>query len=137
MSEPLWGLGRLVELGGTAPRPRWSVRMVAAAGVVVLMIGVLALKLAQLQVYDSSTLAALARSNTVHRTVLEADRGIIYDRHGVALVQNSPVWNLEVVPADLPPDARQRPPQRAALATLARQPEERLETALALAHPFS
>src|SRR5260370_34776370 len=105
MSEPLWGLGRLVELGGIAPRPRWSARMVAAAGVVVLMIGVLALKLAQLQVYDSSTLAALARSNTVHRTVLEADRGIIYDRHGVGLVHKSPVWNPAVVPADPPAHA--------------------------------
>src|SRR5260370_14311107 len=110
MSEPLWGLGRLVELGGTAPRPRWSVRMVAAAGVVVLMIGVLALKLAQLQVYDSSTLAALALANTVHRTVLEADRGIIYDRHGLSLVQTPPVWNLEVVPAAPPPPSAPRPP---------------------------
>src|SRR5260370_12289550 len=126
MSEPLWGLGRLVELGGTAPRPRWSVRMVAAAGVVVLMIGVLALKLAQLQVYDSSTLAALARSNTVHRTVLEADRGIIYDRHGVALVQNSPVWNLEVVPSYLPPDSRRPSSEPAALAPRARPPQEPL-----------
>jgi len=137
MSEPLWGLGRLVELGGIAPRPRWSVRMVAAAGVVVLMIGVLALKLAQLQVYDSSTLAALARSNTVHRTVLEADRGIIYDRHGVALVQNTPVWNLQVISADLPTDARQRAAELAALATLAGQPEDRLEASLAVADPFS
>ncbi|HAF18365.1 MAG TPA: hypothetical protein DCK96_01250, partial [Chloroflexi bacterium] len=120
----------MVELGGIAPRPRWSARMVAAAVVVVLMIGVLALKLAQLQVYDSSTLAALARSNTVHRTVLEADRGIIYDRHGVALVQNTPVWNLQVVPADLPTDARQRAAELAALATLAGQPEDRLEASL-------
>src|SRR5260370_16807691 len=67
MSEPLWGLGRLVELGGIAPRPRWSVRMAAAAGVVVLMIGVLALNLAHLHVYDSSTLASLPPSTTLHR----------------------------------------------------------------------
>jgi cell division protein FtsI/penicillin-binding protein 2 len=102
------GIGRSIELGGIAPQPRWSARMVAAAGVLVLMVSVLTLKLAQLQVYDSSNLAALARANTVHRTVLEADRGIIYDRHGVALVQNTPVWNLQVIPADLPTDARER-----------------------------
>src|SRR4029077_5102195 len=104
-----------IELGGIAPQPRWSARMVAAAGVVVLMIGLLPLKLAQLQVYDSSNLAALAHANTVHRTVLEADRGIIYDRHGVALVQNTPVWNLEAAPAPGGPGSKTPPsgPSRA------------------------
>jgi penicillin-binding protein 2 len=132
-----WGAGRWVELGGIAPQPRWSARMVAAAGFLVLMVGVLTLKLAQLQVYDSSNLAALARANTVHRTVLEADRGIIYDRHGVALVQNTPVWNLQVVPADLPTDARQRAAELAALAKLVGQPEDKLEASLVVDDPFS
>src|SRR4029077_19394492 len=126
-----------IELGGIAPQPRWSARMVAAAGVVVLMIGLLPLKLAQLQVYDSSNLAALARANTVHRAVIEADRGIIYDRHGVALVQNTPAWNLQVVPADLPVDARQRAAELATFASLIGQPEDRLEASLVVADPFS
>jgi penicillin-binding protein 2 len=135
--EPRWGIGRWIELGGIAPQPRWSARMVAAAGAVVLMIGLLTLKLAQLQVYDSSNLAALARANTVHRAVIEADRGIIYDRHGVALVQNAPVWNLQVVPADLPVDARQRAAELATLAGLVGQPEAKLEGSLVVADPFS
>src|SRR5207245_11291381 len=82
---------RSVELGGITARPRWSTRMVAAAGVAVLVLGLLALKLAQLQVYDSRALAGIARANTIHHIVLEADRGIIYDRTGVPLVQNMPV----------------------------------------------
>ncbi len=102
-----------------------------------MMVGLLTLKLAQLQVYDSSNLAALARANTVHRAVIEADRGIVYDRHGLALVQNTPVWNLQVVPADLPADARQRAAELATLATLAGQPEERLEASLVVADPFT
>jgi len=126
-----------VELGGVAPRPRWSARLVAAAGIVVLMIGVLSLKLTQLQMFDSATLAGLARSNTVHHVVLEADRGIIYDRHGVALVQNTPVWNLQVVPADMPAGARERVAELATLATLTGQPEDRLETSLAAADQFA
>ena len=129
--------GRLIELGGAAPRPRWSVRMVAAAVLVVLMVGVLCLKLAQLQVYDSATLAGLARANTVHRVVLEADRGIIYDRHGVPLVQNMPVWNLEITPADLPADARVRATELAAIAALIGQPEDALQASLAGADPFT
>ena len=129
--------GRLIELGGAAPRPRWSVRMVAAAVLVVLMVGVLCLKLAQLQVYDSATLAGLARANTVHRVVLEADRGIIYDRHGVPLVQNTPVWNLEITPADLPADARVRATELAAIGALTGQPEDALQASLVGADLFS
>ena len=130
------GFGRWVELGGVAPRPRWSARMVAAAGIVVLMIGVLSLKLTQLQMFDASTLAGLARSNTIHRVVIEADRGIIYDRHGVPLVQNTPIWNLQVVPADLPADSRERAAELATLATLTGQSEDQLETSLAVADQF-
>ncbi|OLD23413.1 MAG: penicillin-binding protein 2 [Chloroflexi bacterium 13_1_40CM_3_65_12] len=127
----------MIELGGAAPRPRWSVRMVAAAVLVVLLVGVLSLKLAQLQVYDSATLAGLARANTVHRVVLEADRGIIYDRHAVPLVQNTPVWNLEIVPADLPADARGRAAELAAIAALTGQPEDGLHAVLGVADPFT
>ena len=129
--------GRWLELGGVAPRPRWSARMVAAAMFVVLIVGVLAVKLAQLQIYDSPTLAGLARANTMHRVVLEADRGIIYDRHGVALVQNIPVSDLLVVPGDLPTDARERAAELATLATLSGRPEDRFESSLAVADPFA
>ncbi len=111
--------------------------MVASAAIAVLMIGVLGLKLTQLQMFDTATLAGLARSNTIHRVVLEADRGIIYDRHGVPLVQNTPVWNLQVVPADLPTDWRDRATELATLATLTGQPEDQLETSLAVADQFA
>ena len=110
--------------------------MVAAAAIAVLIIGVLGLKLTQLQMFDAATLAGLARSNTIHRVVLEADRGIIYDRHGVPLVQNTPVWNLQVVPADLPTDWRDRATELAILATLMGQPEDQLQTSLAVADQF-
>src|SRR5207245_6671620 len=137
--QPLswWLMGRWLELGGGAPRPSWSARMVAAAMFVVLIVGVLAVKLAQLQIYDSSTLAGLARANTVHRVVLEADRGIVYDRHGVALVQNTPVSGLQVVPGDLPTDSRERAAELDTLPTLSGQPEDRLESSLAAADPFA
>ena len=65
------------------------------------VIVVLMTQLARLQITDGPSLAALARANSVRHVVLEADRGIIYDRHGTPLVENSPVWNLVVVPAGL------------------------------------
>jgi penicillin-binding protein 2 len=111
-------------------------RLIAAASVAVLIVGGLAIKLAQLQMADGATLAGMARANTVHRIVLEADRGIIYDRHGAALVTNSPIWSLEVVPAGLPVDARARAAELSELARITGQPEDKLEAAFVTADPY-
>jgi penicillin-binding protein 2 len=128
--------GRWVELGGATPRPRWSVRLLAAATLVVLVVGGLAIKLAQLQVSEGSFLAGLARANTVHRIVLEAERGIIYDRHGASLVQNTPVWNVEVTPAALPGDAASRAQEIAQLARMIGEPDDQLAASLAHADAY-
>src|SRR5207245_5244898 len=109
-----------------AGRTRGSAGWCGAAMFGGLIVGVAAVTPAQLQIYDSPTLAGLARANTMHRVVLEADRGIIYDRHGAALVQNIPVSDLQFVPGDLPADARERAAELATLATLSGQPEDRL-----------
>jgi penicillin-binding protein 2 len=112
-------------------------RLVAAALLAVLVIGGLAIKLAQLQITDGAALAAMARANSVHRVVIEADRGIIYDRHGEPLVSNSPVWSLEVVPAELPLDARARAPELAELARITGRREEQVAAALAAGDGYS
>ena len=111
-------------------------RLVAAASLAVLVIGGLAVKLAQLQVTEGAQLAGMARANTVHRVVLEADRGVIYDRHGVALVANSPVWNLEIIPAALPNDARARAAELADLARITGLQEAGLLAELRAADPY-
>ena len=111
-------------------------RLVAAASLAVLVIGGLAVKLAQLQVTEGAQLAGMARANTVHRVVLEADRGVIYDRHGVALVANSPVWNLEIIPAALPNDARARAAELADLARITGLQEAELLAELRAADPY-
>ncbi len=129
--------GRWVELGGATPKPRWSARLIALATLVVLVVAGLAIKLAQLQVSDGSFLAGLARANTVHRIVLEAERGIIYDRHGAPLVGNTPVWNLEVVPAALPGDAVSRANEFAELARMTGVAEDQLVASLAVADPYA
>ncbi len=70
--------------------------------------GALGGRLFQLQITDGHALAALAENNRVRRIVLVADRGIIYDRHGVQLTINRPAWSVEVIPADLPPRGAER-----------------------------
>src|SRR6202171_399112 len=119
------------------PRARWSKRLVAAASIAVLIIGGLAIKLAYLQVTDGAKLAGMARDNTMHRVVLEADRGIIYDRHGAPLVANSPIWNLEVVRAGLPFEARARTAELAELARLTGEPEEKIAATLVAADAYA
>lgn len=126
-----------VELGGATPRARWSMRLMAAASIGVLAIGVLAIKLAELQVRDGAQLAGLARANSVHRVVLEADRGIIYDRHGAPLVENSPVWSLVVVPAELPLDAAERASELAELSRIAGVDEAKLADQLLAADAYA
>jgi penicillin-binding protein 2 len=112
-------------------------RLLAAASIGVLSIGVLAVKLAELQVRDGARLAGLARANTVHRVVLEADRGIIYDRHGAPLVENSPVWNLLVVPAAMPLEATASASELAELARITGVEEAKLAHQLFTADPYA
>ena len=92
----------MIQLAASTPRPRWSFRLLAAATFAIIALTALTVDLARLQVTEGSSLAALARANSVHRVVLEADRGIIYDRHGTALVLNAPAWSVEVVPEAMP-----------------------------------
>ena len=68
---------------------------------IVASIGLIA-RLAYLQVIDQERYAAQAFDNRVTRISDPAPRGIIYDRNGVALVQNVPSFNIVIVPADLP-----------------------------------
>ncbi|TME15510.1 MAG: hypothetical protein E6I67_13035, partial [Chloroflexi bacterium] len=126
-----------LQLGGVAPQPRWSLRLTAAATLAVLVIALLAVKLAQLHVTDGSRLAALAQANTIRHLVLQADRGIIYDRHGTPLVENSPVWSLVVVPAGLPSVGRDRAEELVLLARLTGVAEEKLAAQLLAADPFA
>src|ERR1700687_406269 len=124
-------------LGGSLPRARWSMRLFGAASLAVLIVGGLAVKLAYLQMTDGAILAGMARDNTLHRIILEADRGIIYDRHGAALVTNSAIWSLEVVRAGLPFEARARTAELAELARITGEPEEKLAATLVAADPYA
>lgn len=116
----------MIQLGGDEPRPRWSRRLASAASISVLIVGVLIVQLARLQVTDGPQLAALARANSIRHVVLEADRGILYDRHGTPLVENSPAWNLVVVPAGL----MQPAPELIELSRLVGVPEQTLASEL-------
>jgi len=127
---------RSLTLAGAVPKPRWSFRLVAIGSLAVIALSALSIKLAQLQVTEGASLAALARANSVHRVVLEADRGVIYDRHGVPLVENAPAWSLEVVPEAMPPATPARRAEVAELSTLTGEPLEQLMATIQSADPY-
>ena len=129
-------LGPPITLAGALARPQWSPRLVGAGVLAVLALGFLAAKLAEVQVVDGPSLAALARQNSVHRVVLEAERGIVYDRHGTPLVANVPAWNIEVVPEALPIAAGARAAEIAELAELAGADMPAMAATIARADPY-
>lgn len=101
-------------------------RLLFAATASIAVISLLMVQLARLQVTDGPRLAALARANSIRHVVLEADRGMIYDRHGAPLVQNSPVWNLVAVPAGLALGATERSAELAELSRIVALPEQKM-----------
>ena len=105
-------------------------RLLFAATASVLVIGLLMFQLARLQMTDGPRLAALARANSIRHVVLEADRGIIYDRHGAPLVANSPVWDLVAVPAGLPLAATQRSAELAEISRIVGVSEQKVASQL-------
>jgi penicillin-binding protein 2 len=111
--------GRWVELGGQEPRPRWNPRLIAAGLIALLALSALCVRLVQLQVGQHQALSAMGVQTRVHRIVVEADRGVVYDRHGAQLAINVPSWSLGIIPAALPLDAGARQAELARVAQLA------------------
>jgi penicillin-binding protein 2 len=101
--------------------------------VLALLTAVLEVRLAQLQVGQGAQLSAAAEQYRVHRLVLDADRGIIYDRHGAQLVVNQATWRLDLVPAALPVDAGRRAAEISTVARLGGVAEPQLRQLLARA----
>ncbi len=73
-------------------------RLIAALVVVVIGTVVLVARLAYLQVVNHGHYATLSLNNRIHLIPLPPVRGTIYDRNGMVLAQNFPIYNLEVTP---------------------------------------
>lgn len=58
----------------------------------------------QLQLFQGERYLKAAEGNRLRTEVISAERGIIYDKEGRVLVKNSPLFNLYLIPSDLPRD---------------------------------
>jgi len=77
-------------------------RAVVAGLVVVLLLGVLLLRLVNLQIINRDHFITLSRDNRVKVIPLPPTRGLIYDRKGRILAQNLPTHSLEITPERVP-----------------------------------
>ncbi len=66
--------------------------------VMLLLIFVLIFRLAYLQIYKNQLYRTLSINNSMDLIPIEPTRGLIYDRHGILLADNIPVFSLDVVP---------------------------------------
>ncbi|HUG49342.1 MAG TPA: penicillin-binding protein 2 [Candidatus Limnocylindria bacterium] len=88
------------------PRSRLVLRFGVFGLIVVLIVGVLATRLFQLQVAQGGVYASLTRANIVAHQPLRSTRGLIFDRAGRPVVTNIPSYIVSVRPADLPTSRR-------------------------------
>lgn len=109
---------------GTDPSPRRRLRALAAlTGVGFLVI---VAQLWYLQVLEGPRLAEVAERNRVRVRPLLAPRGVLYDRHGVPLVETRPAFTVSVIPREMD----QPQSVLARLSILLRVPRGELEASL-------
>lgn len=77
-------------------------RVLLAAIVVLLLLGVLLYRFYSLQVVHFDNYTTLSERNRVHVLPIPPTRGLIYDRHGELLAENRPSYTLSVVQERVP-----------------------------------
>jgi len=76
-------------------------RALLAALLSLVFIGVLLLRLLNLQYFEHSHFETLSENNRVRLMSIAPNRGLIYDRNGVVLAENRPSYRLEIVPEQI------------------------------------
>ena len=80
-----------------AERQLFDRRLLVAAVFIILLFSALVIKLVNLQVYQHDYLSARSDGNRLHSQYVPPARGLIYDRNGVLLADNQPIFNLTIV----------------------------------------
>ena len=81
-----------------------SFRLLLASLLILILTGLLLSRLIYLQVKQHAHYTTLSKQNQLNLVPIPPTRGLIYDRNGILLAQNQPVFNLEVIPSKLKED---------------------------------
>lgn len=76
----------------------YRIRVRIFAGVVLVVLGILGIRLVQLQLISAETYSGESRSNAVRTRWVQPARGAIYDRTGTLLVDNQPSYTIQLTP---------------------------------------
>lgn len=76
----------------------FSHRVMAAGVIVAILLFLLVARLFYLQVLQHRFYMTLSQQNQVNLLPIEPKRGLIFDRHGILLAENTPVFSLQLIP---------------------------------------
>jgi len=80
----------------------FSARIIACGVLALLLTGVVIARLINLQLVNADYYAAQSQGNRIRVEPLPPTRGLIYDRHGRVLAENTPSYQLELTPEQVP-----------------------------------
>jgi penicillin-binding protein 2 len=90
-----------------------------------------------LQVLEGGRFLDASDKNRIRIRPIAAPRGILFDRHGVPLVDNRPAFTLSLIPRELPREVASRDAVLGRVAALLRIPDQELQDAVARVQPDS
>src|SRR5438309_9596860 len=106
-------------------------RILAMAVAVTVAFVVIVGQLWYLQVLEGGRFLDASDRNRIRIRPIAAPRGILFDRHGVPLVDNRPAFTLSLIPRELPRDPASRDAVLGRVAALLRIPYQELQDAVA------
>src|SRR5437773_8516291 len=112
-------------------------RVMAIAVVVTAVFVIIVGQLWYLQVLEGGRFLDASDKNRIRVRPIAAPRGILFDRHGMPLVDNRPAFTLSLIPRELPRDDETRDAVLGRVASLLRIPFQELTDAVARVQPDS
>ena len=77
-------------------------RVILAAVVSIMLLGIVVARLVQLQVVEHEIYAEQSQGNRIRIEAVPPTRGLIFDRRGRVLAENLPAYQLELIPEQVP-----------------------------------
>lgn len=110
-------------------RTRTSIRVLQISIIVLTL--VIFGRIFQLQILDHETYGPLSRENSLRQEIVPAARGLIFDRNGQLIVDNEPIYSINITPASFDPE------NTPLLAELMNMPEEEVAYRVQRARNYS
>jgi penicillin-binding protein 2 len=77
-------------------------RVILSSVIGIILLGVVIVRLVQLQVVDHELFAKQSQGNRIRIEAVPPTRGLIFDRRGRVLAENLPAYQLELIPEQVP-----------------------------------